>query len=330
MKLKSYFADSVEAAVSQARRELGADAMLVNSQRTSLEFRHLGHYEIVCAITSDTPSDSSPEGPPAVMPAKGQHLDKLSQEVSDLRQQMERLAATFSRSSAGMANLATHPQLATIFAQLTEAEIDSRLAHEIIERIGAEGSAYIARAELARLLSVDPSLGRPGVENRVVALVGPPGSGKTACLVKMAACFGIAARKPCHILTLDTQRVASTEQLRSYAAILGIGFQVLETTIALAQALQELRSKDLILIDTPGFSSSEMEDAGDMARFFSTLPAIDTHLVLSASMRQADMARIVDEYALFRPDKLFEPPLMLVANHSSVRPVLPTLLEASE
>ena len=42
MKLKSYFANTVEDAMSMARQELGSDAMLVNSRKSSLETRHLG------------------------------------------------------------------------------------------------------------------------------------------------------------------------------------------------------------------------------------------------------------------------------------------------
>ena len=34
MRLKSYFADTIEEAISQARREMGPEAMLVNSKRS--------------------------------------------------------------------------------------------------------------------------------------------------------------------------------------------------------------------------------------------------------------------------------------------------------
>ena len=47
MKLKSYYADTVEAAMAQAGRELGSDAMLVYSRPSPVEARHLGAYEVV-------------------------------------------------------------------------------------------------------------------------------------------------------------------------------------------------------------------------------------------------------------------------------------------
>jgi flagellar biosynthesis GTPase FlhF len=49
MKIKSYFARTVEGAMATARQELGSDAMLVNSRKTSIETRHLGEYEVVFA-----------------------------------------------------------------------------------------------------------------------------------------------------------------------------------------------------------------------------------------------------------------------------------------
>jgi len=47
MKIKSYFASSVEQAIQQARQELGTEAMLVTSRRAAAESRHLGAYEVV-------------------------------------------------------------------------------------------------------------------------------------------------------------------------------------------------------------------------------------------------------------------------------------------
>jgi flagellar biosynthesis protein FlhF len=223
---------------------------------------------------------------------------------------MERMAATIARSSAGFASLRSSPELMEAFAVLNAAEVDSNLAYDIVAGIAdrVSGDApqlrIVLTAEIEKLLRVEPVLGKPGAGQRIVALVGPPGAGKTTALVKLAAEFGLAARKPALILTLDTYRVAAVEQLRSYAAILGVAFQVLETPATLALLLEEQRSKDLILIDTPGFGRNEMNEAADMAKFLSTHPAIDTHLVLPASLKAADMKRIGEQYEVFKPAKL--------------------------
>ena len=49
MRLKTYFASSVESAMQLALEQLGPEAMIVNSRKTSAENRHLGEYEVVFA-----------------------------------------------------------------------------------------------------------------------------------------------------------------------------------------------------------------------------------------------------------------------------------------
>jgi flagellar biosynthesis protein FlhF len=114
----------------------------------------------------------------------------------------------------------------------------------------------------------------------------------------------LTARRPTQIISMDTYRIAGADQLRSYASILGVGFQALETPVALAQAIEEHRGKDLILIDTPGYSPADLDTAADLARFLASRRDIESHLVLSASMRSADLSRVVDRFEIFRPEKL--------------------------
>ena len=60
MRIKSFYASTVEGAVALARRDLGSEAMLVQSRKTPIEARHLGEYEVVCAIVPETVLTKSP------------------------------------------------------------------------------------------------------------------------------------------------------------------------------------------------------------------------------------------------------------------------------
>jgi flagellar biosynthesis protein FlhF len=106
------------------------------------------------------------------------------------------------------------------------------------------------------------------------------------------------------LLSADNYRVAAAEQLRAYAAILGVGFEALQTVAALAQAIEENRGKDLILIDTPGLGPAEIEDSMGLAPFLSTRSDIDVQLVVPASMKPADLSRVVDAFGAFAPRRL--------------------------
>lgn len=280
MKLKSYFSGTVEAAVDLARRELGEDALLVNARPATPETRHLGAYEVVFTADSGSATAAAPAAP-----------DRLSLDVAEMRRDIERLAKCLG--GARMFSRNTDPAQPEIYSRLIGNELDAMLAQAV-----AQG------APLESLFEVDATLGRSGAQRAVVALVGPPGAGKTTTLVKLAARYGLASRKPAYIITTDVFRIAAADQLRSLAAILGIGCDVVETPVALAQALEEHRAKDMVFIDTPGLARGEMEDGADLARLIATHPEIDAHLVLPASMKAEDMARTADRYAIFKPSKL--------------------------
>ena len=47
-----------------------------------------------------------------------------------------------------------------------------------------------------------------------------------------------------------------------------------------------------------------MDRATDLARFLSTRPEITTHLVLTASMKSADLTHVAERFEIFRPSSL--------------------------
>ncbi len=325
MRMKSFYARDVRTALERAREELGPDAMLVDSRKAPPEVRHLGACEVVVATDID---DAPPEPAiaaaaraaliaPGTAPAETQPVPPafyagLAAEVAELRRRMERMTASVTRSTlAASTTTLANPELMSAFGALIESGLNAELAHALLDRVRAEGAPsdrsrlrLALAAELAGRFTTEPGLGKPSAGQRIVALVGPCGAGKTTSLVKLAARFGLTFRRPTHIISADSYRVAACEQLRAYAAILGIGFHVAESARALAQAIEELRHKDLILIDTPGHSSKDLDASSDLAETIASHPDIDTHLVLSASMRSADLSRVADRFEVFRPAKL--------------------------
>jgi flagellar biosynthesis protein FlhF len=169
---------------------------------------------------------------------------------------------------------------------------------------GAERWQGAIAEEMQSRFRIEPALGTADSSPRITALVGPPGAGKTTTLVKLAVNYGLACRRPVLLLSVDTYRVAAADQLRSYASILGVGFQVLDTVSALAQTIEENRGKELILIDTAGLGFADFDSSSDLARFLSARNDIDRQLVLSSSMKPADLTRVIDSYDIFRPQRL--------------------------
>jgi len=71
LRIKTYFATSVESALDLARRELGSEAMLLNSRQAPAEARHLGQYEVVFA-TVPAPSPDAETTAARTVPAPSQ------------------------------------------------------------------------------------------------------------------------------------------------------------------------------------------------------------------------------------------------------------------
>ena len=243
----------------------------------------------------------------------------LQRELGDLRRQVNRLASFMARNgSSGSFSGPLSSEIQSLSEELLAADLDAGLLHEALLQLREDPDIAkcvaapnpisrlrsVLRQELGSMFSINSAIGAKSGGPRVVALTGPPGAGKTSSLVKLAARHSVRTNKPAQILSADMYRIGAAEQLRSFAAILGVGFQAIGTTGALSQALDEHRYKDLVLIDTPGHGERDIEASAELAAFFQSNAEIDVHLTLPASMKMADMRSATSRYERFRPAKL--------------------------
>jgi len=341
--MKSYFANSFRVAMEQARKELGPDAMLVTTRTSALEARHLGEYEVVFASelppapesapaaqteavqklslpATPTPKPSYPQLPAILPPAPAGELGMM---LAEMRRQLKSTRGTnpdkpqrqaSQTPGRDLLNELLRRDVAPEIAQRLIAAAENRLRHANLDRgTGPQFELPLDRTKLRAALAeeiqdafeVDSRLSAPYGNGSpiAVALVGPPGAGKTATIAKLAVRHGLTARKPAVLISLDTLRVGASEQLRCYASLLGLAFQLVETNRALEQSLEEHRNKELILIDTPGFTLSDLNSTGDAGEFLARRSDIQKYLVLPASMRYADVARMSAAYQVFQPSR---------------------------
>jgi flagellar biosynthesis protein FlhF len=321
MRIKSYFADSVTDAMEQARKELGPEAMLMDSKKTELELRSLGAYEVVFAVAPEEvrpaemrPVKALPAGAAIAGAARESRAggDDFSRELAELRSQIETVKRSVGqRPAAPQVGKALSADGAELVARLTAAELCEDLALELVSaaesrvQAGLAGLDAALRAECEQRLHFSPSLGPAGAELRAVLLAGPTGSGKTTTLVKLALRYGLRARQPLQLLSLDTLRIGGFEQLACYARIAGIPCQPLHTPAALDQAFAEYRSKKLLLIDTPGFSPADAAQSRRLAAWLTShRPFVEVQLVLSAAARPSVNLSAIERFAPFAPSKL--------------------------
>jgi flagellar biosynthesis protein FlhF len=162
----------------------------------------------------------------------------------------------------------------------------------------------ILRQIVAGTAQTDCELSEGESRPRIVTLVGPSGAGKTTTIVKLAARYGLASRRPAQFISFDNFRIGGAAQLATFASILGVPFCSADTVGGLMQALEPCQNKGLILIDTAGYDNGDDAEAAELGRFLRSRTDIDVHLTLPASMKPADLTRAADRFAPFRADKL--------------------------
>lgn len=329
MRLKSYFAATVEEAIALASRELGDEAMLIYSRETLPEARYLGQYEVVFALENEAgqAGQESAARPAAAVAAAGEPVARgaaeasprgvdtagvhaLEGEIAGLRAQFERMERLLLRSAGATAAARWSQRGEALRQELLEQELPEDLVIEVVDAVEAGATAgrpWRREDAVARLASTLAPIvaGQTAFDGcRAHLVVGPAGAGKTTMLVKLAVQLGLEQRTPVMMVSLDSQRIGGAEQLRTFAQILGVPFAVADHRHALVRLLETEARRYLLLLDTPGFSEHDMTEWGWLVSLLSGREGVRAHLTLPAYARARDCARLIQRFAAFAPASL--------------------------
>ncbi len=324
MRIKSYFADSVQEAIDKARMELGPDTMLISSRQTDRELKDLGSYEVVFGVAQETAQtfSISSEAKSTRSQSSVPNSEIVLRELAELRQEIESFRQSVTRSSMARGNQSLAPELSNTFDRLTTAGFSADLAQQLTESVALRARPHTDQShrmirdhrdlfardlldavldeEIRSRFEVAPSLGADDQSSVALMFVGPPGAGKTSSLVKLGLQYGLKKRRPLHLVSLDTLRIGGWDQLSAYARISGVDFRPLQDCSQLDSALN---SKGLTLIDTPGFAKAEEQEAELLARAARDLP-VEIHLVMPAHLSLSVAQETWKRFAKFNPSKL--------------------------
>ena len=131
---------------------------------------------------------------------------------------------------------------------------------------------------------------------RPFMLVGPPGSGKTITVAKLAARARLAGR-PVGVITIDTIRAGAVEQLTAFTKILEVEIHQVRGTDTLPHAVATMiENYDLVFIDSPGLNPFSHHDMNYLKALTHSAD-IEPILVLAAGGDASEAADIGESFS---------------------------------
>jgi flagellar biosynthesis protein FlhF len=190
-----------------------------------------------------------------------------------------------------------------LYQELRRHEVEAALARRLVLGLpkNTPGSGGAARARLRTLLGRRFQVRRAGAARagqRLVALVGPTGVGKTTTIAKLAGQCRAQGGLRMALMSLDTYRIGAVAQMRIYAELLRVPFHAVDTPEALESALDAERDADLILVDTTGRSPGRPTEIEALSALLRRIPGVEVHLVVSATTKASDLEEVL---VRFRP-----------------------------
>ncbi len=335
MKPRTYQADTMAGALAKVKRDLGQRAVILRTRtiksgglfgvgaRARVEItageesprppaqptREVAPVRrVVAAPMPERVAEPIAEAPVRQPPVSA----AFQQELQDIKSLVQRLVQTQRQDR--LSHL--QPQLREAYTQLLQNEVAEELAADFIGRLSdrqtdgrpldpATINEFLVQ-QFARVMAPGAPIELTRKQGRatVVALLGATGVGKTTTIAKLAAQFRLKQGCRVGLITIDTYRIAATEQLRTYAEIIDAPLEVVLTPQEMKPALERLRDCDVVLIDTAGRSQFDREKLSELGEFLSVAEPDETHLVLSATSSQAVLLKAMEEFSSLNVDRV--------------------------
>lgn len=319
MRLKTYNADSVQAALRLARVELGDEAVLIGSTQN----RKGGtgaKLSVTFGVDLSVAEVERMAKAPAASAVKEAQEESLLEELRRLRSDLDWMRRAPRQGGAvesAFAPVFENKVVGQLFVRLVTRGVSPALAARLAAELeaGAEPDApyhalldrLYARVRSMWKVSAGATSATEGPQT--VAVVGPAGAGKTSTLAKLAVSLGFSRGRSIGFVCVDPYRVGGVDHLEAYAGLLDAPLRLVDGAEDLPAAVEEIRSgndvPDLLLLDTAGYP---LRDAGRQRALHEGLRQcgeVDVHLTLNATIRPEDIRRGYDAFGASASSLIF-------------------------
>jgi flagellar biosynthesis protein FlhF len=330
MNVQKFTANTSREAWRQVRDTLGADAVILSNRTVNgvVEILALAGEDIASLAAPKQEKETRPEPPAiAVGNAHNRRIDgdqaaslasameaarlaalpdsasasELSEVMTEIRSMRSMLEGQLAEIAWGGAQQKRNPVMTQALKEMLAAGFSATLARYLVEKlpagISAEGGLAWIKTILARNLATVNNESEILEKGGVYALVGPTGVGKTTTTAKLAArCVMRHGPGKLALITTDGYRIGGYEQLRIYGKILGVMVHSVKDEADLRIALDELKSKHTVLIDTVGMSQRDKMVAEQVAMLSGSGTKVKRLLCLAATSTGETLNEVVRSY----------------------------------
>lgn len=324
MHIKKFRAANMTEALGLVKSEFGPDAVILSAVNINNNRSLFGRGRSGVEVTAARESGDNGGGlnPPKAAERHGYAQYQRNQSatgpvrsenpvIRPFRRKYD--AATGSPSAATGRNRFSHPDLRELFAafqKLLAQGVNAETAMDFmagVHRVRRTGERLTPERIKSLMGDVLEALGTSvsaikfrANQEKVVALIGPTGVGKTTTVAKIAAIARYRkAPKRVALISTDNYRVGGAAQLEKYAEIIGVSYHFAANRKALMQTIRQLKGVDLILIDTPGISPHNPHQLDELRGLLAKIRELEVHLLMSATTKESDLTDVIDKFSVF-------------------------------
>lgn len=137
--------------------------------------------------------------------------------------------------------------------------------------------------------------------SRVIALIGPTGSGKSTTAAKLALSDVAFGGSRVGLITLDSYKIGAYDQIQTYADLANLPLELVTDPREVHGALARLGDCDVVIIDTPGRAPDAASTERAWRDAVTAADPDEVHLVVSACVRPEIAESVLGHFADLAP-----------------------------
>ena len=310
MKIKKFIAPTLKEATLLMKKELGNDAYILSTRvvnkRTDIGIQK--HFEITSGIEEELG---------LVLAEVDNNIPTKEVSFNDELMKLQREVLGNTKTNGQDDTIVIAPKIrkrAKISSEQLKHYVDKLIYQEVSKPIIKTIVNQIKKSEefidpsniedyvITSLSTLIPTTSfeiKKRGKQKIVAIVGPTGVGKTTCIAKLAAISKILNNLKIGIISIDTYRLGAIDQLRIFSEVSNIDMLVAYEANEMPNLIKKFKDKDLIFIDTAGRGQKNIKELNKTKEFLDIVNLDETYLAISATNSTKNLNDVAKKFKLF-------------------------------